>query len=572
MFIDLPEDFNPECMDILVYDEQGIVLADKEVRPQIPATLEEIQAKQAWLNLKPDSPENKLEIGSRLYKARRFDKAEAMLKTIPEDVPVIDEVYRILAEISYVKDDIENAHMWMDKAGRSLVTARLPAIWSDSPYATDQERIKQLGLLGTIAEADALFSQNRINEAADLISDASIVFENSYSVLYYVMGYLSVKCKSDMDTAERMFRKASQLSFEYVNPFTRLERLALEYATEHYKDDAIAWLLLGNYWSRLNQEKACKVWNNVIKADPNNYLALRNLAYITMRARENIAYVLDSYQKALSIKPGSVDLIIEYIHALRLNKDVKGALQYLDSLDPCIRCDVRITKARILLLKDNGFFEEAIEVILSSDDLFVWEGEHDLHRCYLECLMELGYRSLKKKDYNNARKWFGMMLDYPEQLVHGRSYDENESAAYYHLGLLYEGMGNQQLAREYYERAVKQPYPSIYHAVSYRENEYYAGLAAKKIGNNKTLDMVVQRLLSCYTGDNSELNVDFMPLGGLYWPYLAAARGFILAEQYDTAIKVLETGEKYAGKCWAFDLERKYISSLLCNEKEAQMG
>ena len=172
--------------------------------------------------------------------------------------------------------------------------------------------------------------------------------------------------------------------------------------------------------------------------------------------------------------------------------------------------------------------------------------------------MALGNQALRDRDFESAEKWFLAMLEHPEQLHQGRSYDENESAAYYHLGLLEEARGDLSKAGSFFKTAVEQPYPNLWHAASYRENEYYAALAAIKIGRMDIHEKVKERLLDC-TSKSPASGVDFLPLGRLYWSALAAARGYMLDGRWFDASAELDRLQQLYGQCWPLEEARRIV-------------
>ena len=282
-----------------------------------------------------------------------------------------------------------------------------------------------------------------------------------------------------------------------------------------------------------------------------------------MRNRENISKAVSLYEKALKNNPDNTELIVEYISALRLDNKLSDAMGYLENLSPSVTGNYKTIKASATVYRDNHNFQKAIDTLLESENLTVWEGETGPHRCYLECSMALGNKALLAGDYVVAEKYFSDTLEHPEQLLHSKANDENESAGYYHLGILYEKMGDMSKANEYYHIAVDQPTPNYFHKLSYRENEYYMALAAHKIGESHVYDKIVKRLIDIYDENFSARGVDFAPTAELYSPHLAAARGFILIKDFEKANKCLDNLRRTYGYCWMLEEAMSEISANL---------
>ena len=323
---------------------------------------------------------------------------------------------------------------------------------------------------------------------------------------------------------------------------------------------------MGNYWFNFDEPKAVNYWQTALSADTDNYLALRNLAFITMRARKYIEQAISLYQRAVSIQPLCVNLIVEYIAALRLGGRIAEALEYINNVPETLAKDYRIIKTKAFLLRDNCKFEQSISLLLSSGNLYVWEDEHNPRRCYLECLMALGTEAMEKNDFEKAKNYFMAMLEYPEQLLHSKSSIENESAAYYHLGLLSEKMGDSQKATEYYTTAMEGPSKnqslSSDYGLNCSENEYFTALAAEKLGDREMFDKTVTRLTSLYDANFSASGVEFLPTNNLYANHLASARGFMLIRDFDKARKCLDNLKQTFGDCWPLEQAENELNCM----------
>jgi tetratricopeptide (TPR) repeat protein len=556
--LQVPQNFDPFSYDLSVIHND--TKYDGQIRPTQPATEKMIKSKQKWLDLKPVDNQSTLEVAWRQYKSRCFDKAQQLVESLL-DTEHKTQAHQLLAEIYYCKDDFPNAQMHAESA--SFECNQLLQVLNTKSKHTHSIRIGNHDQYERMSDIDILVANDKTGEARHLLKKYLSNATKASACELYVMGYLEHEFIRGNTTFNEYLSSTKELPLEQTNPFTDTERYALELAIKLDNLDSSAQYLLGNYWANKDKHSAIEYWQAAIKANPKHYLAIRNLAFVKMRDRLNTQEYVDLYERALEIEPNCPMLISEYIIALRLAGQLTKALNYLNALPTETGLDYRIVKAKILILRDNYKFAEAIDLILNpGTSLQFWEGEHYTHRCYLECLMALGNRAIEQKDFDAALKHFNAMLDYPETLVHGKSYDENQSAAFYHLGLAYENMGDTNRATEYYRQAVNQPYPNIHHAVSYREHEYHAAKAAQKINDKLNFDMIVARLTDVYDENFIAIGTEFLPTWPLYQNHLAAARGFMLIGEYDKAEKSLQNIKDVYGICWPYDQAKAELNSL----------
>lgn len=558
--LSVPPDFDPDRYDIRITDSAGATLLDQAVRTPAVATPGQVAGKQAWLDLKPVDHDSILELAHRRYKAREFLAAENYARQLTSTTHAA-EAERLLAEIAWIKDQPESVRVHADAAGecavRNMAEGSRPLI----DAGVEGERLQMLDAYAVLAQADGLYSDDRPEEALRTLCAWEQATGNSSRLLACVRGFLAENIASPASAPQR----AEGQTVVDLNPHTVLERKALEQALELEPADAAAARLLGNYWAARDEELALRCWRQAVDHDPDDYVAWRNQGYVLARRRdlEAAAFCYARAQQACASCPA---LIVEHVRLLRLCGELTGALQLLDGLAPDTAEDYRVIKIRAEILRDNHRFQDALDCMLSCDHIYVWEGECNLHRCYVECLLELGRRALARGDLDAARGCFERLLESPEPLVRGKPKVENVAAAHYHLALVAEQAGDRQAADRQFRLAVDQPYTEWHHWVSYRENEYYGALAARRLGDEAAFRKITDRLVTVYAGEAYDAAVtDFMPTGCAYAPHLAAARGFILSGQLERARTSLQNGIRAHGHCWPLEQVRGEI-------KDAEKG
>ncbi|MBN1435791.1 MAG: DUF5107 domain-containing protein [Sedimentisphaerales bacterium] len=548
--LQIPKDYDPDNYHIKA-QIAGQVLVEYSVTNPAPATPEQIQAKQDRLDIQPTNPENILELAQRRYDARNFSQARKLAEQL-RTTSLAQQGERIIDEINYVYDSPQSSKL---SHGFNITAI-------DSSGAQDVV-LNRFDYYAALAHADALCTADQSEKAWQFLSDWQSKNECSSPCLAYTMAYLEDITGNDSNALQSILAHARALPLEGANPFTWLEKQALLFALQTDPKDISAQYLLGNYWLVRNESQAERHYVSVLRLDPDNYLALRNLGYLSMRRRDNLAHALGLYEKAFRSKPGCPNLIVEYIIALRLNGKLDTALAVLESLPAQVRTDYRVIKIHAEILRDNRKFAQAIELLTHAENIYVWEGETNHHRCFVECCLALGEQALAKADFVTAQQWFSSIISPPESLVRGRPKIENLSVIYYNLALVAHAQNEDAKARKLLEKAVDQPLPSLHHWVSYRENEYYTALAARELGEQEVFDQVVQRLIAMYAGDNySAAGTDCSVTGCSYANHLAAARGFMLIGQWDKAEQSIVNGEKTHGLCYALSQARETLAAL----------
>jgi Tfp pilus assembly protein PilF len=452
----VPAGLVPENYRIRIVDDAGCVLLDAGVTEPVPATPAEIAVKQAWLDLKPDTPEHTLELAFRHYKARRFGEAEKLARAVSSDARQSHAAAAsLLAEIAW----------WRENG--------LPDAPAGSP-----------------------------------VGDA-------------------------------------------FNPNREGERHHLEARVQAQPTDAAAQLALGNFFSCRDQAKARELWQQALAADPRQWRAARNLGYLHLRVME-FAAALPLYRQAIAEHPDDAALQAEFLYVLRGNGLLAESAGHAAALPAALRDDYRIVKLHAYALCDTGQPWEALELLTHPPQLLVWEGEVMHHKYYLDCLLAIGLEELARGHFAAAEHAFRRMLEYPEALNHGKPLWCNEAIAFYHLGLVAEALGKPEQARAWWRLAVEQDYPLPHHWISYRENEYFGALAARRLGDEARVEFIAARLLEGYCADPAlgTVAVD-LPLFNQCWrSQLGAARGFLLRGETDHARRALDRAGRIWGPAW----------------------
>ena len=119
-----------------------------------------------------------------------------------------------------------------------------------------------------------------------------------------------------------------------------------------------------------------------------------------------------------------------------------------------------------------------------------WEGgEGKIPKQYVTALIQLAKEGMKKGDLEEAEKLLlAAAGPYPWNLGEGKLQGAQENHIYYYLGLVYERMGEQQKAKDCYEKAstgISEPVGAMYYNDQPPEMIYYQGVSLLRLGREE---------------------------------------------------------------------------------------
>jgi tetratricopeptide (TPR) repeat protein len=125
--------------------------------------------------------------------------------------------------------------------------------------------------------------------------------------------------------------------------------------------------------------------------------------------------------------------------------------------------------------------------LISSRKFHPWEGgEGKVPAQYQICRLGLARQALADKDYQRVVQLMEETLVYPENLGEGKLYGAQENDFYYIMGLGYEGLGNNEKARDSFKKASKGlsvPSDAMFYNDQKPDKIFYQGLALLKLGD-----------------------------------------------------------------------------------------
>jgi tetratricopeptide (TPR) repeat protein len=109
----------------------------------------------------------------------------------------------------------------------------------------------------------------------------------------------------------------------------------------------------------------------------------------------------------------------------------------------------------------------------------------------------LGRAAFRKREFDLARSHFEKALASPRNLSEAKHLLANQSNVYYWLGCAFEALGNNKLARQYWEKAAK--FKGDFQQMSVRvfsEMTYYSARALEKLGRRASARKLSRELLA----------------------------------------------------------------------------
>lgn len=300
---------------------------------------------------------------------------------------------------------------------------------------------------------------------------------------YYEAYYQSCLGENNQDT----LKAAEACSSDYCFP-NKLEDIAvLNYAINNYAKPAKANYYLGNlYYDKLQYEMATKLWEDSLKLDDSFPIVLRNLAlsyynkFDNKQAAKKLlekAYSLDESDSRIFLELDQLYKKLEVPFEERLERYEKHKDVFVDRDDLFIEY--------VTLYNMLGKHEEAYKLIMGRT-FHPWEGgEGKITSQYTLALVEMAKVKLQEKDYEGAKDLLEKALYYPENLGEGRLEGTKNNHVYYHLGLAYEGLKDENRAAECFKIAsvgTDEPAGMMYYNDQPADMILYQGLAFMKLG------------------------------------------------------------------------------------------
>ncbi|WP_421828002.1 DUF5107 domain-containing protein [Larkinella sp.] len=342
------------------------------------------------------------------------------------------------------------------------------------------------------------------DEAIQLLSELLTTGKAVYPMVYYFLAFFNAQL-GQTETAHDYLKKATEASPDFVFP-NRLEELTvLQWAVSQKPGDqpinhAHTWYFLGNFWYGNRQyDEAIDAWERSVSLDDAFPTVHRNLSLAYYNKRQRADKALVSLETAFSLDTADARVLMELDQLYKkLNYPHEERLAFLEKhLDTTEERD-DLSLERITLYNQLGAYEKARD-LLAARQFHPWEGgEGKVVSQYLICHIELAKQALQHAEYSLALALLTAAETYPVNLGEGKLFGVQEPDIFYLKGLAYEGMGETQTARSYFERAsvgLDAPVQAVFYNDQQPDKLFYQGLARKKLGQNDRAEKLFKTLI-----------------------------------------------------------------------------
>ena len=315
---------------------------------------------------------------------------------------------------------------------------------------------------------------------------------------YYKAAYLRRLEKNEQAEKEQEKAKMSDSAYCFPN---KLEDIAvLENAIENDKSDSKARYYLGClYYDKLQFGIAIQLWEESKEIDDSYPTLLRNMSIAYYNKCGEKAKARECIEKAFELDRTDARIFLEMDQLYqKLGVSLDERLKkYQDNIALIEKRDDLYTEY-VTLLNTLGIYDEAYERI-TSHSFQTWEGaEGKITTQFKVCLVERAKALLNSGDGKEAEKLLTEALSYPENLGEGRLEGTKDNHIYYNLGRAYELMGDEDKAKECFEKATlgaMEVAGMMYYYDQPADMILYQGLAKEKLSDQKAANSRFYKLL-----------------------------------------------------------------------------
>lgn len=266
------------------------------------------------------------------------------------------------------------------------------------------------------------------------------------AMIYYSLGFFEKLCGTDGNSS---YKKAEKSIIGTTFPHRYIEMVILQDVLKYYDDKTACYLLGCLYFSKRNYNTAASLFEK----DMNNYMSLRNLAvtYYSHLDREKEA--LSLMQKALSLRPGSEQLLFETVVLMdRLGAEPIGKINLITSF-AATRDDVFTELAKAY--NQAGRPGMAIKTLKSRNFVPCEGGEHEIADQCMTAYFKIGRKMLAQNNVQAALNMFRAGQILPDNLGAGIWNHCKLVPNKYYEAVCLEKLGNKAMADMIFEYIAK---------------------------------------------------------------------------------------------------------------------
>ncbi|MEA4937588.1 MAG: DUF5107 domain-containing protein [Paludibacter sp.] len=338
---------------------------------------------------------------------------------------------------------------------------------------------------GLFTEAEQLLSI--------LISDENEL----YPMVYYALGYFA-SLTENHNKAMVYFRLAGQMKPDYCFPNKLEEVLILQKAIEYNSTDAKAHYYLGNFWYGARQyDNAIACWEKSVEIDDNFPTVLRNLSLAYYNKRNDSHKALECLERAFQLDKTDARILMELDQLYKkLRRSHVTRLALLEQHSELVEQRDDLCVERITLYNQLGKYEIA-KSLIAGRKFHPWEGgEGKVTGQFVISIVELAKRAILEDRFADAVSLLKETEHYPLNLGEGKLSNAEENDIHFYFGCAYEGLGQMEKAKEYYEKAIigsSEPAIAFFYNDQKPDVIFYQGMAWRKLGDeNRAKDKFIK--------------------------------------------------------------------------------
>lgn len=228
--------------------------------------------------------------------------------------------------------------------------------------------------------------------------------------------------------------------------------------------------------------------------------ALRNLSLAYFNKLNQEAKAVEFLEKAFALDTTDARILMELDQLYkRICRPHAERLAFLDKFYDLVeqRDDVYLEYAT--LCNQTGIYERAKDLI-DNRQFHPWEGgEGKVPAQYQLARVELAKQLIVNKDFTKAINLLLECLNYPHNLGEGKLHGAQENDFHYWLGCAYEGLGDDEQANFFWEKAKDgntEPAAAIFYNDQKPDKIFYQGLALLKLGRGDEANTRFDKLIA----------------------------------------------------------------------------
>lgn len=394
----------------------------------------------------------------------------------------------------------------MDYASRnelSLLAQKAGCIDKSNEIEKDMAKLMG-GNHNTCIEVSMEYSDAGFYEEADaLLAGFAGQIGNEYKVypmVFYYMGYNMLKL-GKRDSAIKHFKLASASCSDYCFPHRLSDIIVLKAAISLNPEDWKAPYYLGNLWYDKKQYSlAITYWELSRSLNDSFPTVHRNLslAYFNKQREPQKAKVEMEKAFELDTKDSRVFMELDQLYKKLGFSPQKRLAMFEKHMDVVMERD-DLYLEYVTLNNFMGDSEKALRLI-ENRKFHPWEGgEGKVPAQYIYSLVELAKKSIDNGFYEKAVKLLKRATVYPHNLGEGKLAGAQENNIYYFMGCAYEKIGDNENARQCFEKAstgLSEPAGMMYYNDQPPETIFYQGAALLKLDRFREANSRFNKLIS----------------------------------------------------------------------------